>query len=108
MIPERPGTVPTNAGNSTSSRTHPRNSKMGSAAGTSNIPDSISLYASETPGIVRGTGDADGGAIVLGMGLRTMPPEKKAPVIRHVSAYQSEQFRVRAAASGNRLTAGRG
>jgi hypothetical protein len=55
---------------------------------------------------VRRTGDADGRSVLLGMGLKAMPPEKQAPVIGHVSAYQSEQFRVRAGARQKRLRQG--
>ncbi|MDR2054355.1 MAG: Fic family protein [Desulfovibrio sp.] len=63
---------------------------------TRNIPGRIPLYSSQRSGAVRRTGDADGRTVLLGMNLRTVPPEKQSSVIGHFSADNRIQFRIRA------------
>ena len=54
----------------------------------------IALYLPQRPGAMRGGRNAHGGTVVLGVGLRTVPPQKQPPQIRHLAAEKRRQFRV--------------
>ena len=54
---------------------------------------SIALYLPQRPGAMRGGRNAHGGTVVLGMGLRTVPTQKKPPQIRHLAAEKREKCR---------------
>ena len=56
----------------------------------------IALYLPQRPGAMRGGRNAHGGTVVLGVGLRTVPPQKQPPQIGHLAADKRGQFRVRA------------
>ena len=68
----------------------------------------IALYLPQRPGAMRGGRNAHGGTVVLGVGLRTVPPQKQPPQIGHLAAEKRRQFRVRAALTRKRPMAGRG
>ena len=63
----------------------------------------IALYLPQRPGAMRGGRNAHGGTVVLGVGLRTVPPQKQPPQIRHLAAEKRRQFRVRARGRGKVL-----
>ena len=65
-----------------------------SSSSARDIPYRIPLHLSQLPAGVRGTGDADGGAIVLRVALGAVTSQKQSPQIRDSSAKQREQFRV--------------
>ena len=52
---------------------------------------------------MRGGRNAHGGTVVLGVGLRTVPPQKEPPQIGHMAAEKRGQFRVSAALARKRL-----
>ena len=56
----------------------------------------IALYLPQRPGAMRGGRNTHGGTVVLGVGLRTVPPQKEPPQIGHMAAEKRGQFRVRA------------
>lgn len=74
-----------------------------SSSSARDIPYRIPLHLPQLPAGVRGTGDADGGAIVLRVALGAVTSQKQSPQIRDSSAKQREQFRVGSRQAANAL-----